>query len=99
MGSELLLVFLDSNGTLLKVVGGKKLGFKDGNLENAEFNNPQGLVFLNKNVLYVADTENHAIRKIDLLNNNVETVAGKSYLGLTSFIHIITTTNRRCTYS
>lgn len=75
------------------MIGGKKVGFKDGSLENAEFNNPQGLVFLNKNVLFVADTENHAIRKIDLLNNSVETVAGKCYLGIINvIIHITTST-------
>lgn len=77
------------------MIGGKKLGFKDGSLENAEFNNPQGLVFLNKNVLFVADTENHAIRKVDLLTNSVETVAGKCYLGPRNFIYIITTTIKK----
>ncbi|XP_066138523.1 NHL repeat-containing protein 2 [Euwallacea fornicatus] len=79
-GNNRILV-TDSNGNILKVVGGKKLGFKDGTLANAEFNNPQGLVFQNKNILFVADTENHVIRKIDLEQGTVETVAGTGQQG------------------
>ncbi|CAG9768784.1 unnamed protein product [Ceutorhynchus assimilis] len=75
------ILITDTNGTILKVIGGKKLGFRDGSLENAEFNNPQGLAFQNKNVLFVADTENHAIRKIDLENGRVVTVAGTGQQG------------------
>lgn len=70
----------DDTGAILKQIGGKRLGFKDGSLENAEFNNPQGLAFQNKNVIFVADTENHAIRKIDLEQGKVETVAGKKII-------------------
>ncbi|XP_030751794.1 NHL repeat-containing protein 2 isoform X2 [Sitophilus oryzae] len=75
------ILIVNDKGIILRVIGGKKLGFKDGSLENAEFNNPQGLVFLNKNVLFVADTENHAIRKIDLEKGKVETVAGTGKQG------------------
>lgn len=63
---------------ILNVIGGRKLGFEDGCLEAAQFNNPQGVTFRTKSVLYVADTENHAIRKIDLDRGTVVTVAGKS---------------------
>lgn len=72
------ILIIKGDGTILQQIGGKKIGFKDGNLDNAEFNNPQGLVFQNKDVLFVADTENHAIRKIDLKKKTVETVAGKN---------------------
>nr|CAI5868480.1 unnamed protein product [Callosobruchus analis] len=75
------ILILKPDGTLLKQIGGKKLGFKDGSLTEAEFNNPQGLAFQNKDVLFVADTENHAIRKIDLKENTVETVAGTGVQG------------------
>ncbi|XP_019868171.1 NHL repeat-containing protein 2 isoform X2 [Aethina tumida] len=75
------ILIIKGDGTILKQIGGKKLGFKDGSLEDAEFNNPQGLVFLNKTILFVADTENHAIRKVDLNNNKVETIAGNGAQG------------------
>lgn len=41
----------------------------------AAFNHPQGMA-LDGNLLYVADTENHAIRRVDLGSGVVETVAG-----------------------
>ncbi|XP_018561390.1 NHL repeat-containing protein 2 isoform X2 [Anoplophora glabripennis] len=75
------ILIIKGDGTILQQIGGKKLGFKDGNLEDAEFNNPQGLAFQNKDVLFVADTENHAIRKINLKNRTVETVAGTGFQG------------------
>ncbi|KAL1501383.1 hypothetical protein ABEB36_006711 [Hypothenemus hampei] len=75
------ILLTDNAGHIIHVVGGKKVGFKDGSLLEAEFNSPQGLVFLKKDVLFVADTENHAIRRVDLLNGVVETVAGKGYQG------------------
>ncbi|KAF7278869.1 NHL repeat-containing protein 2 isoform X2 [Rhynchophorus ferrugineus] len=75
------ILIINDKGIILKVIGGKKLGFKDGSLDNAEFNNPQGLVFLNKHILFVADTENHAIRRIDLQKGAVETVAGTGKQG------------------
>ncbi|KAF2894856.1 hypothetical protein ILUMI_11326 [Ignelater luminosus] len=74
-GSNRILV-VQHDGTLIQEVGGSRMGFKDGNLEEAQFNAPQGLTFLDNYTLFVADTENHAIRKIDLKNNHVSTVAG-----------------------
>lgn len=70
------ILIIQEDGTILQQIGGSKTGFRDGSLQEAEFNNPQGLVFQNQDVLFVADTENHAIRKIDLKNNRVTTVAG-----------------------
>lgn len=75
------ILIVNTSGVLLEQVGGKGAGFKDGTLEEAQFNSPQGLTFKNKDILYVADTENHAIRKIDLKNNYVETVAGTGVQG------------------
>ncbi|HEX8637204.1 MAG TPA: NHL repeat-containing protein, partial [Pyrinomonadaceae bacterium] len=43
--------------------------------QKASFNRPQGLV-LNGATLYVADTENHAVRRINLQTKQVETVSG-----------------------
>ncbi|MBL8150295.1 MAG: hypothetical protein JNN15_10260, partial [Blastocatellia bacterium] len=42
---------------------------------SASFNHPQGLT-LDNHLLYVADTENHLIRRVNLINKQVETVAG-----------------------
>lgn len=75
------ILIVNTNGVLLEQIGGRGAGFKDGTLEEAQFNSPQGLTFKNKDILYVADTENHAIRKIDLKNNYVETVAGTGVQG------------------
>ena len=63
------------DGSVVDVVGQGAVGLKDGIFEEAEFNKPQG-VAVDGEVLYVADTENHAIRKIDLAARTVTTVAG-----------------------
>ena len=48
-----------------KVIGSGKKGFKDGNFNDVTFNNPQGVAFQFPSTIYVADTDNHAIRKVD----------------------------------
>lgn len=75
------IIILNSNGTILYQIGNGKIGFKDGLISSAEFNAPQGLTFQNEHILFVADTENHAIRRIDLNNKIVETVAGTGVQG------------------
>lgn len=45
------------------VYGSGEAGMRDGEGRDAQFNSPQGLTWHN-GVLYVADTENHAIRKV-----------------------------------
>ncbi|BAZ15077.1 redoxin domain-containing protein [Calothrix sp. NIES-4071] len=63
-------------GELLHVIGSGKSGLKDGDFSSTEFFAPQGIVFDENQILYVADTENHALRKIDLRRQLVETIAG-----------------------
>lgn len=41
-----------------------KKGFKDGNFTEALFHSPQGICFQNSHILFVCDTENHAIRMV-----------------------------------
>ncbi|KAM4524884.1 NHL repeat-containing protein 2 [Odontesthes bonariensis] len=69
------ILVASSAGHLLHVVGGPESGKQDGDLSEASFNSPQG-VAIKGDTVYVADTENHLIRKIDLLEGRVSTLAG-----------------------
>lgn len=57
------------------IIGTGEQGYVDGTYGQAQFDNPQGLA-LDGNVLYVADTGNHAIREIDLSTQTVRTLVG-----------------------
>jgi thiol-disulfide isomerase/thioredoxin len=74
------IVVTSLRGRVKEVIGGKSAGFKDGSFHTARFFRPQGVYFdSEKNIIYVADTENHAIRKIDLVQRKVETLAGTGH--------------------
>ncbi|MBN3297248.1 NHLC2 protein, partial [Amia calva] len=73
-GHHRILVVAKS-GQVLHAIGGPDSGRKDGGFSEARFNSPQGVVMKDDSI-YVADTENHLIRKIDLLEGKVSTVAG-----------------------
>ena len=62
-------------GEVRQVIGSGEVGFANGDFRIASFDHPQGMA-LDGDVLYVADTENHAIRRVDLAGGKVETVAG-----------------------
>ncbi|KAE9446699.1 hypothetical protein C3L33_21433, partial [Rhododendron williamsianum] len=57
-------VVTDLDGNFIIQIGSTgEEGFRDGSFEDAAFNRPQGLAYdAKKNLLYVADTENHALR-------------------------------------
>lgn len=63
------------DGQVTTVAGSGKAGFKDGVGKAAEFSNPRGVVRGPDDVLYVADTDNHRIRKV-LPDGTVSTLAG-----------------------
>ena len=64
-------------GEVLHVIGTGRAGLRDGSFEESQFFAPQGMTLDSKNqLLYVADTENHAVRRIDLKRQQVETIAG-----------------------
>ena len=63
------------DGSLVATIGSGHLGRKDGDYAAAEFNSPQGMALAGE-TLYVADTWNHLIRKVDLAGKRVTTVAG-----------------------
>jgi thiol-disulfide isomerase/thioredoxin len=69
------IVVTDLEGQLLEIIGSGVMGDKDGTFATAAFDHPQGCV-LNGTMLYVADTENHKIRKVDLKNKKVTSIAG-----------------------
>lgn len=62
-------------GQLVEVIGTGQIGAEDGPIETATFDHPQGMA-LRGNLLYVADTENHLLRKVDLQQRTVTTIAG-----------------------
>jgi hypothetical protein len=59
--------------TIELVVGRGEPGFDDG--VDGTFNAPQGLVF-HGDLLYIADSENHAVRAVELSTGAIHTVAG-----------------------
>ncbi len=78
------IVVSNLDGEVLHLIG-SGTGLKDGNFEDAKFFAPQGMAFDRvNNILYVADTENHAIRKVDFNHQKVETIAGTGEQNLNS---------------
>jgi thiol-disulfide isomerase/thioredoxin len=69
------IVVTDLDGKLLETIGNGKAALTDGSFQSAAFNRPQGL-FLDGDMLYVADTENHAVRLVNFKTKQVETLAG-----------------------
>lgn len=69
------IVIARLDGTLLEIIGAGALGADDGGYDKATFNHPQGMA-LRGDSLYVADTENHLLRKVDLAKKQVTTIAG-----------------------
>jgi thiol-disulfide isomerase/thioredoxin len=74
------IVVLDDAGKDVRRFGDGTSGFKDGAAAVAEFNHPQGLI-ASGSAIFVADTGNHAIRRIDLATGAVTTLAGTGKRG------------------
>jgi thiol-disulfide isomerase/thioredoxin len=70
------LVVTRLDGTLIESIGTGVPGAVDGAFDKASFNRPQGMALDGGDSLYVADTENHLIRRVDLKTRTVQTVAG-----------------------
>jgi thiol-disulfide isomerase/thioredoxin len=69
------VVVTDLDGQFVEAIGDGKPGLVDGDFKAARFNRPQGTCLLD-GILYVADTENHALRAVDLDAKSVKTIAG-----------------------
>jgi DNA-binding beta-propeller fold protein YncE len=67
----------DLEGRVQEVIGRGQIGLADGPFDQAQFHQPQGLALAaDGKTLYVADTENHAIRTVDLDTKTVMRIAG-----------------------
>jgi thiol-disulfide isomerase/thioredoxin len=75
------IVITDLEGLVLDVIGSGLAGWQDGGFATAAFFRPQGLTLADDNTLYVADTENHTLRRLDLASRLVTTVAGTGEQG------------------
>ncbi len=71
------------SGQVLRQFGTGAADFVDGDGSQAAFRRPQGLVVLRES-LYVADTGNHALRRITLANGSVDTLCGNGRAGVIS---------------
>jgi thiol-disulfide isomerase/thioredoxin len=69
------IVIAKLDGTLIETIGTGAHGADDGAFDRATFFRPQGMA-LNGDTLFVADTENHLIREVDLKSRTVKTIAG-----------------------
>lgn len=69
------IILADHAGKLQAIIGSGCDGNADGDYAHAEFNRPHGLAFRG-GALYVADTDNQLIRRIDLAKHAVTTLAG-----------------------
>jgi thiol-disulfide isomerase/thioredoxin len=71
------LVVTTLEGEVLHIIGTGKAGLADGVFSEAQFSAPQGMALDMENQrLYVADTENHSLRVVDLEKQQVTTLAG-----------------------
>ena len=86
-GGLLYLVLREGNKVLVidpvrrvmkRVAGTGKMGYSgdSGPARDAEFRGPKGVSYSPAGDLYIADTENHVIRKISLATGIISTVAG-----------------------
>ena len=57
------VIIISGQGVIKTIFGDTEKGLEDGSPTKARFNSPQGLAYSNGQ-LYVADTNNHCIRKV-----------------------------------
>ena len=69
------------DGRVLRQFGSGNPGFMDGPRDQASFCRPHGICLL-RDVLYVADSGNHAVRRINLRSGDIDTLCGSGRVGL-----------------
>jgi sugar lactone lactonase YvrE len=91
-GGELYLVLREGNavyrldteaGRIYHVAGTGETGYSGdgGPAKSARFAGPKGIAWAPDNSLYLADTENHVIRRIELKSGEITTVVGTGQRG------------------
>jgi sugar lactone lactonase YvrE/thiol-disulfide isomerase/thioredoxin len=71
------IIVSDLEGNVQTVFGSGVQGFDNGKVATATFHNPQGMALSQDgSTLYVADTDNHALRALDLNTGKVTTLVG-----------------------
>lgn len=76
------IVIADLDGKVQQTIGSGQPGFADGPSDHAQFLNPQGMALSSDGqTLYIADTDNHAVRQVDLKSLTVTTLAGNGTQG------------------
>jgi len=76
------VLIADLDGNVSRVIGSAATGLKDGSFVQSEFHQPQGLALsTDGKTLYIADTENHAVRVANLAAATVLTLAGDGQQG------------------
>ncbi len=74
------IIVTDLVGKILYTIGSGKIGLQDGNFSESTFFRPQGVTWKD-DIIFVADTENHALRKINLQEGIVTTLVGTGKQG------------------
>lgn len=74
------IVLLDDSGAEIDRFGSGECGFVDGAKETARLNGPEGLCGA-EGTVFVADTRNHAVRRVDLASGHISTIAGTGERG------------------
>ncbi|MBN35711.1 MAG: hypothetical protein CMM46_13255 [Rhodospirillaceae bacterium] len=74
------IVLVDEDGAVQTRYGSGRRGFVDGTARESCFADPQGLT-ASEQAIFVADTGNHALRRIDLADGAVTTLAGTGRRG------------------
>ncbi|CAF0741100.1 unnamed protein product [Adineta steineri] len=74
------LILCEIDGKVIEIVGNGHPGMADGEIQQVEFDSPHGLVEYNS-CIYIADTNNHAIRVFDPNSRRVLTLIGTGRLG------------------
>ena len=77
------IVVLNLGGHVPHIIGSGTAGLANGGFRESQFSKPQGMA-LSSDRLYIADTDNHAIRVADLDKRSVVTLAGDGTLGRSS---------------
>ena len=75
-GNNRLLIVDPTTRKVLHTIGSGNRGANDGNFNTASFNNPQGITAIGDEILLIADTDNHLLRRVDVTNKTVLTVGG-----------------------